>query len=1174
MAYVVPRPGSAFDVTGLRDLTRRELPGYMVPAAFVELVELPLTPNGKVDRRSLPAPRAVGQGTDRDSTAPRTAAEAALARIWKDALRLDRLGVYENFFELGGDSILAVQVVARAHREGLRLSTAQLFRHQTVAELAALAATAEEGDAAAPGLAPEGSGEGFPLAGLSGAEAMRLLGTDRGIADLYPASPIQQAMLAYTLSNPASQVGFEQVSCLVRGDLDAGAFRRAWRRVVFRHAALRTAFVWNGVATPLQVVHREVELPVVEEDWRGVDWRARLGDLLAVDRRQGFDPGRPPLMRLGLLRIEDGLHAVVWSNHHLIMDGWCRSLALNEVLRCYEAFHAGVEPVLEEARPYRDYIAWLQRQDPAAAESFWRATLAGFTAPTRLRLPPPPARAAGQEQGEVFARHGVQLSAAATAELQALARRLRLTPNTLVKGAWGLLLSRYSGEDDVVFGSIFSGRPAELPGVESIVGLFMNVLPVRVRLPLSTAAAVWLDELQREQAEYHVHEHTPLGRVQEWSTVPRGLHLFDSLFVFENYPVDGSVWKRAGTLTVEEVETTAKTNYALTLMAASGRELSAVLIHDVRRLDPAAVARMARHLLALLEGRLAQPERSLGSLPMLSEEECRQALAAEGGRLLDRHLRPVPLEVPGELYAATGAEPGAGASLAATGKVARLRAGGRLEWLGSREERADVPGFGPVDLWEIRAELEGAPGVGEAAVLTWGEGGALRLVACAAPAAGEEALEPELLRSHLRTRLPAPQVPAVILAYAALPRAADGRELDREALLRRLDEWSSREGAWTVPRNLVEAKLVRIWEEVLDRRPVGVTESFFELGGNSLLAMRLMARVREELGRDLPPSIFFQGTTIEDLALALRHETDYFASPLVAIHGRGSSPPFFCVHPIGGSIMRYVALVPHLGDDRPLYGLEARNRDEPCPSLEAMAAEYLEAMLTVDAEGPYRLGGWSFGGLVAFEIARQLELGGREVALLALFDTTAPLPGVSSSESGPDPDDPRDLVRLLDPSGRRLVIRFEELEGLDPRRQRELILREAKRLHVVPAELQMEEALRDLEGFQRRVELSRSYVPQGTVRGRITLFRCAEQDAGESLPEVAALLADDPTMGWGRLAARPVEVVEVPGRHVELFSQPYVDVLGGKLRDTFDAQEVEPAEPEIAETVLMDRAEE
>ncbi|MET0396317.1 MAG: non-ribosomal peptide synthase/polyketide synthase, partial [Longimicrobiaceae bacterium] len=471
----------------------------------------------------------------------------------------------------------------------------------------------------------------FPLAGLAQAKLDALLGRDRGVEDVYPLTPMQEGMLFQTLLAPESGAYVGQFRYVLEGELDVDALRRAWEGGIARHAVLRTGFVWEGSERPLQVVGREVELEIRRHDWRELgdaERAARLERYLDEDRRRGFDLARAPLMRLALFRTADREHELVWTHHHLVLDGWSLGVLFQDVLGLYAAQARG-----GEARPYREYVAWLERQDLARAESFWREALAGFAAPTPL--PVRPAAANGAERGSGAA--WVEMGEQPTRALQEQARRWGVTPGTVVQGAWALLLGRWSGEDDIVFGATVSGRPPELAGVEEMVGLFINTLPVRVRLDGAATVGEWLGALQAEQARAREFDYAPLARVQRWSDVPLGEALFDSLVAFENYPIDERLGEGIGGLRVRSGQAIEHFDHPLVLSAAVDARLRAELRYDRARVDADTAERMAGQLETLLESMAAHPRRRLADISLLRP--------AERGRLLQDargERRPVP----------------------------------------------------------------------------------------------------------------------------------------------------------------------------------------------------------------------------------------------------------------------------------------------------------------------------------------------------------------------------------------------------------------------------------------------------------------------------------------------------------------------------------------------------
>jgi amino acid adenylation domain-containing protein/non-ribosomal peptide synthase protein (TIGR01720 family) len=453
--------------------------------------------------------------------------------------------------------------------------------------------------------------------------------TGGDVEDLYPLSPMQQGMLFQTLLAPQSGVYVEQMRIRLDGSLDPRRFEEVWRQAVARHGSLRAEFRWKDIDGPVQILRGNVQIPWRWEDWRSLradEQDARLDALIEDDRREGFDLTRAPLMRFALIRLADDAHQFVWSYHHLLLDGWSRHRVVKEVV---DAYAGSAAP--ESAPPYRAYIDWLLRQDRPLAEAFWRDWLRGFSAPTPLTVDRPGAPAAA-EVDAATGRFSFALSPDSGALLQRLARAHRLTLNTFVQAAWALLLSRYSGQTDIVFGATVSGRPAELPGVEDMVGLFINTLPVRVTVDEDQPLLPWLAAIQAQQMEANAFSHCSLVEIQSWSDVPRGLPLFESIVVFENYPAAGISLAAAG-VSVSQARSFEQTNYPVVLVAAPGEPLTLVLEYNVARFDPDAIPRMGGHLQTLLSGMASGAGQRIADLPLLTAAESRQLAGWNGERV-------------------------------------------------------------------------------------------------------------------------------------------------------------------------------------------------------------------------------------------------------------------------------------------------------------------------------------------------------------------------------------------------------------------------------------------------------------------------------------------------------------------------------------------------------------
>ena len=471
-----------------------------------------------------------------------------------------------------------------------------------------------------------------------------------------------------------------------------------------------------------------------------------------------------------------------------------------------------------------------------------------------------------------------------------------------------------------------------------------------------------------------------------------------------------------------------------------------------------------------------------------------------------------------------------GGRLYRTGDLCRYRSDGALEFVGRVDHQVKLRGF-RVELGEIEATLGQHPAVREAAAVAQDLGsGDKRLIAFVVPRE-PPAPTPEALRAYLRDKLPEPMLPAAYVPLEALPLTSSGK-LDRNALLALAGDALLGPGAaYVAPRDAVELELSRIWEEVLQRRPVGVREDFFALGGHSLLAVRLMAAIEARLGRRLPLAALFQDTTVEGLARRLREAMGPQPwSPLVAMQPAGRRRPFFCVHPAGGGVLSYAALTRLLVADRPIYGVQGKGADDdeaPDDCVEVMAARYIEALRVVQPRGPYLLGGASLGGLIAFEMARRLTQAGDEVALLALFDAAA-----LSKDDLALGDETAHLLDYARSSG--LQVEEVALRRLGPDEQMRLVHRLACDAGVLPQHMNVAQFTRWMVVTRAHFQAGKAYVP-GPYPGRIALFRSSENPA------------PDLRLGWGSVVAGPVDVCVVPGTHTSILMEPNVQILAEKL---------------------------
>ncbi|MEH1828482.1 MAG: condensation domain-containing protein [Nostoc sp.] len=439
------------------------------------------------------------------------------------------------------------------------------------------------------------------------------------IQDIYPLSPIQHGMLFHCLHAPEMELYHSQSVYTFSGNLNIDAFKYAWQQVATRHTILRTSFYWEELDKPLQVVHQQVEVPVDHQDWQELDpleQQERLKSFLESDRSRRFDFSQAPLMRLTIIQIQEHTYYLVWSSNLLILDGWSYLLVLNDVIEIYEAYCQGQDAPLRNGSCFKDYIKWLKQQDLSKAEEFWRQQLNGVKEPTPLTNLYPNNLPNLEERYEDIQ---ISLSEVITRNLDALARQHHLTMNTIVQGAWAILLSHYSGKNDVIYGCTTSGRPVDLEGSESMVGEMVNTLPVHVKIDLDEYLLSWLQQLQTQLIELREYEYYPLVDIQKCSKVLGNVPLFESFVVFENQKT-GNFLQEWGSLNISEQTSYYKTNYPLNIVGYPGSELTIGINYDFRRFDAATIMNILEHLKILLEGIVTNSQVRLKELLLLTEQ--------------------------------------------------------------------------------------------------------------------------------------------------------------------------------------------------------------------------------------------------------------------------------------------------------------------------------------------------------------------------------------------------------------------------------------------------------------------------------------------------------------------------------------------------------------------------
>ncbi len=491
-----------------------------------------------------------------------------------------------------------------------------------LAELQSLVAHCLQDDAG--GLTPSD----FPLAHLTQSQLDSLPIAASAIEDVYPLTPMQEGLLLHTLLEPGTGLYYMQDRYRINSALDPERFAQAWQAVIARHEALRASFCWNVGEDMLQVIHKPGSTPIEYLDWSNdpqSEQEPRLQALLKQEREAGFDLLNQAPFHLRLIRVGAERYWFMMSNHHILIDAWCRSLLMNDFFELYMALGEGRDPQLATPPRYRDYIAWLQRQNLNEARQWWQQNLQGFERTTPIPSDRPFLREhAGHSGGMVVGDCYTRLDARDGAQLRELAQAHQLTVNTFAQAAWALVLRRLSGDRDVLFGVTVAGRPVEMPEMQRTVGLFINSIALRVKLPEDDqrcSVRQWLSGLLDSNMQLREYEYLPLVTIQEHSELPKGQPLFDSLFVFENAPVEVSVLDRAQSLNATSDSGRTHTNFPLTAVCYPGDDLGLHLSYDQRYFDETTVQGMLgefkRLLLALVQGFHGD----MADLPLIGEQE-------------------------------------------------------------------------------------------------------------------------------------------------------------------------------------------------------------------------------------------------------------------------------------------------------------------------------------------------------------------------------------------------------------------------------------------------------------------------------------------------------------------------------------------------------------------------
>lgn len=588
VAYYCGRPAGGEQE--LRDHLAARLPEFALPTAYVELSGgLPVLSNGKLDRKALPAPERTGPAVVEaaGSTPPLGARELMLAALWSEVLGVQRISREDSFFELGGDSILGIQMVAKARRAGIEVTVPALFRSPTLAELAAAAGAAAAKENG--GGSQSGSG---PVAVPAGSRAR------------FPLTPLQREMLREAALAPDRGTYIVPAELLLEGEVDPEAMRTAFRRLVERNPILRTSVVLDERPERCeQIVHPATEPSFRYEDWSAYppeEQQRKRRDLLEEEWRAGFAPEATQLSRMIILRLGERRTAMVWTRHNVLLDGWSFAQLYDELLDLHAALATkSPEPPAAPRECFGSYVEWLGARQHAAAERLWDEQLRELSPRTVFS---PEVAYSPQPYGE--------LRFPLPQQAEAFIREHGLTVSTLLEAAWAVVLARHTGTRDVQYGLVFSAREADVHDVERMLGLMINTLPSGLRLDPGQAVAGWLKELQQRGARLKELAPADLGVLQERSGTTGAL--WDTLLIIHNYPHNFQDVP-AGGLRVVDTAGFSRVGAAL-IVSVDVKPLRLAMIYDEARAEESVVRELAAELAEMLERMMAGPDRRIGEL--------------------------------------------------------------------------------------------------------------------------------------------------------------------------------------------------------------------------------------------------------------------------------------------------------------------------------------------------------------------------------------------------------------------------------------------------------------------------------------------------------------------------------------------------------------------------------
>ena len=442
------------------------------------------------------------------------------------------------------------------------------------------------------------------------------------IKDIYGLVPLQQGILFHSIYNKDTGIYLNQLTANLYGDVNLQIFQECWNELLLRHDILRSSFHWKELESPVQAVHGPLKIPWANEDWRDMspdDQYQKFESFIKADRAKGFDLEKPPLVRIFIVKLDDKKYRFCLSHHHIVMDGWSRSNLFKELFYRYEHAINKTPVSLDPITPFKKFVEKMTGPGSNDTETYWRDQLRGYRSSTPIpaAITNPKKLLAGKNMKEKELIIGKEESLF----IRSTASKYNITLNTVFQGVWAILLSSYAGEDEVIFGTTVSGRNMDLKGIQSMVGVFINSLPVTVKINKEMGLLSWLQYIQDNQINREPHAQTPLSDIQKWSEFPSGSSLFESILVFENYPIGFSLEENETNIKVDDVKFFEQTNFPLTVIIIPGNEIYIKFLYDSFYFDEVRFNIFLKHVEELLTRILHDPYRSVGNISFISRDE-------------------------------------------------------------------------------------------------------------------------------------------------------------------------------------------------------------------------------------------------------------------------------------------------------------------------------------------------------------------------------------------------------------------------------------------------------------------------------------------------------------------------------------------------------------------------